>query len=263
MCHYLYFPIWKRKYLHKFGRCGHFSLLSYHWIKAIISQRCKSQLQSNLTLQFVSLSFSYLCMFVLRPAPTPCCPTSTPAPLSSAGLPGSPRWLRVCQCQAALWVTPVSGSPDSRWPAACGAPPVPPWRAAARWWGCISRKCSPWSGSSACDLSAKTTRRGFGTSRTWGSSEAGPGAETPEPPCTGRGTRSHSFCQTQRIIQDAQVHLRRGDAGRECCCPRDEAAMPHAWQDEDKRCWLVVEDPPFSRLTAQICIRLTRTYGDE
>lgn len=171
----------------------------------------------------VAPSSSYLSMFAPRPAPPPCCSTSAPAPPSSAGLPGSPRRLRTCRCRAALWATRGWGSPGSRWPAACGAPPAPPWRAASRWWGCTSRRCSPWSGSSACDLWATTARRGSGTARTWGSSGAGPGAETPEPPCTGRGTRSRSFCQTRRVSQDAQVRLRRGEVGREWCRPRDGA----------------------------------------
>lgn len=154
--------------------------------------------------------YFYLCMLLARPA-VPGCSTSAPAPLSSAGLPGSPRRLRSCQCRAGPWATPGWGSPGSRWPAACAAPPAPPWRAAARWWGCISHRCSPWTGSTACDLWAKTARRGSGTVHTWGSSGVGPGAETPEPPCKGTGTRSHSFCK--RVFQDAQVRERRRREG--------------------------------------------------
>lgn len=152
-------------------------------------------------------------MFVPRPEPALCCSTVAPAPRSSAGLPGFPPRLRLCRCQAAPWVTPGWGSPDSRWPAACGAPPAPPWRAAARWWGCISHRCSPWSGSSACDLWATTARRDSGTAHTWGSSAAGLVAETPEPPCKGTGTHSHSFCQTRWTFQGAQVHQRWDRAG--------------------------------------------------
>lgn len=147
-------------------------------------------------------------MLAAQPA-VPGCSTSAPAPLSSAGLPGSPQRLRSRRCRAGPWATPGWGSPDSRWPAACAAPPAPPWRAAARWWGCISHRCSPWTGSTACDLWAKTARRGSGTAHTWGSSGEGPGAETPEPPCKGTGSRSHSFCQAQRVFQDAQVRERR------------------------------------------------------
>lgn len=176
-------------------------------------------------------------MFAALPAVLDCS-TSAPAPLSSAGLPASPHRLRSCRCRAGPWATPGWGSPDSRWPAACAAPPAPPWRAAARWWGCISHRCSPWTGSTACDLWAKTARRGSGTAHTWGSSGEGPGAEKPEHPCKDTGTRSHSFCPAQRVFRDAQVRERR----RACdVVPEvDGSTLAHAWQEEDKRCWLAV-----------------------
>lgn len=177
-------------------------------------------------------------MFVARPAILDCS-TSAPAPLTSAGLPGSPHHLRSCRSRAGPWATPGWGSPDSRWPAASAAPPAPPWRAAARWWGCISHRCSPWTGSIACDLWATTARRGSGTEHTWGSSGEGPGAETPEHPCKDTGTRSHSFYQAQLVSQDAQVRERRHAEGV-MWSQRWMDLHWLAWQEEDKRCWLVV-----------------------
>lgn len=199
---------------------------------------------------------SHLCMFALQPEPAPRCSTSAPAPAPvSAGLPGSLRRPRTCRCRAALWETPGWGSPSSRWPAACGAPPAPPWRAAARWWGCISRRCSPWSGSSACDLWATRARRGSCTARTWGSSAAGPGAETPGPPCRGRETRTRSFCQTVRVseaVKRSRMEL--------LCLTHDTKRRR---RERRRGVGFVEQDPPFLRLTAQIRIRLTRAYGDE
>lgn len=180
-----------------------------------------NRFSQTIFLQLWLLSSHLLCVSALRNEPAPSCSTSAPALLSLAGLHGSPRRPRACRGRAALWGTPGWGSPDSRWPAACGAPPAPPWRAAARWWGCTSRRCSPWSGSSVCDLWATRARRGSCTARTWGSFATGPGAETPEPPCTSRGIRSHS--SWERVLQDAQVHLRRGEVGEWCQQQRDGA----------------------------------------
>lgn len=158
-----------------------------------------SQLFSEVMWSLKFESATYPGRWELRAAAAPSCSTSAPTPRSWPGAPGSPlrlrllqgRWRR-CPWRAALGATPGWGSPDSRWPAAGAAPPAPPWRAGARWWGCTSRTCSPWSGSSACGLWATTARRGCGTARTWGSSAAGPAAETPEPPCRGTASRSRS-----------------------------------------------------------------------
>lgn len=144
--------------------------------------------------------------------------------------------------------SPGGGSPGFRWPAAGGAPPARPSPAASRWWGCTSRRCSPWSGNSACGPSARTARRGCGTGRTSASAAAEPAvAATPGRPCRGTGSHSRSCPREEpsRLLRGGEGLSEGGrrpgrwrwGGGR--LCPRalrGRGSEPGRWQRRAERC---------------------------